>query len=312
MEKLNSIKNLMKKIALGILLFANVAAFAGGGWTQKKGKAYLKLSEYWIVFDQAFTASGDVADLLNERGIFNTNLYVEYGLTDRFNIITNATIFSHSVVGGSNIGTIQEKDQLSSIGDIDLSAKYRFTNSSSLFAVSGTFLLGLPTGKVNGGRTTFLQTGDGEFNQMIQVDASKSFSLGPKNKSSFISAFLAFNNRTTFADNFGDRISNSFSEEDNFSDEIRFGFEFGVELAAKKLWFISRVVGVESLKNSDVQIEGGSVFANNTEYISPTFELNYYATPKFGISGSVGGAFRGELIAAAPSFNVGVFLDLTK
>ena len=73
-----------------------------------------------------------------------------------------------------------------------------------------------------------------------------------------------------------------------------------------------RIIGIESLKNRDTEIEGGNIFANNIEYISPTLELNYYISPKVGISGAAGGAFRGEIIAAAPSYSLGIFLDLTK
>ena len=54
------------------------------------------------------------------------------------------------------------------------------------------------------------------------------------------------------------------------------------------------------------------VFANNVVYTSYSAEVNYYVKKRFGISASFASAFRGELIAAAPSYNVGVFLDTSK
>lgn len=156
-------------------------------------------------------------------------------------------------------------------------------------------LLGFPTGVPVAGELQNLQTGDGEFNQMIQLDAGKGFKIGKLN--AYTSLYAGFNHRTK-----------------GYSEEIRFGAELGMVFLKEKLWFIVRSNGVESLKNglTAQNMSSTGIFANNTEYISIAAELNYYLTKKIGFSASFAGAFRGEIIAAAPSYSAGVFLDLSR
>ncbi|MBK5277457.1 MAG: hypothetical protein JJE09_01210 [Bacteroidia bacterium] len=52
------------------------------------------------------------------------------------------------------------------------------------------------------------------------------------------------------------------------------------------------------------------IFSNNTEYVSPTLELNYQATQKIGVSGSGGFALAGRNILASPNWSMGVYFKL--
>jgi len=128
---------------------------------------------------------------------------------------------------------------------------------------------------------------------MIQLDAGTGFKLG-ENISAYASAYASFNNRTQ-----------------GFSEEFRLGIEAGVGLFNSKLWMITRVSNVESLQNGDTAetIMSTTIFANNTEFTSLGLEANYYVSDKIGVSASFTTAFRGEIIAAAPSYSVGIFLD---
>ncbi len=292
----------MKKYSFFLIFlffFSSNAALAGGPWTQLQGKGYFKLSEWWIVFDQHYTDAG-LIDPNVTTGIFNTALYAEYGLTNRLTTIVYAPLFSRNYMNNlvsSTTGDILVKGEaLNSIGDIDLSFKYGLTKRGSRFPVSATLLLGLPTGKSVGGALENLQTGDGEFNQMLQIDAGTSFQLG-KNTSSYVSGYVGYNNRSN-----------------DFSEEVRFGVEAGLGLLKQKLWLISRLNMVESLKNGATAetVTSTSIFANNSEYSSIGVEANYYLSSKLGVSASIASAFRGEIIAAAPSYSVGVFWDLSK
>jgi len=300
-------------ILVSVFLSQNTS-FAGGPWTQNKGKAYFKLSEFWIVFDEHFTASGDIDDNTT-TGIFNTYLYGEYGLTDRLTIMTNSALFTRSFINDrrSTTGTLlSEGDAINAIGDIDMGLKYQLTSKSSPIVVAASVVFGLPTGRIGAGKDNNLQTGDGEFNQIFRIDAGKGFKT--KNNPSYISGYLAFNNRTSSGENFTQRLGRGFNLglEDSFSDEVRFGLEYGIGLADERFWLIARFYSLESLKNGK-GIEGNTnIFANNTEYTGLSLEANYYINDKIGVSASSGGAFRGETIAASPSFNVGVFLDLSK
>lgn len=287
----------MKKITLAIVfLFAGQLVFAGGPWPQKKGGFYIKLSEWWTVFDQHYTDQGFL-DPNVTTSIFNTTLYAEYGLSDRFTATINTPLLSRNIVNNVRSATtsevIFEGDALNSFGDIDFSLKYGLTKPGAKFPISASLTLGIPTGVAQGGLQDNLQTGDGEFNQILQVHAGTGFNIG--NLSAYASTYIGYNNRTQ-----------------GFSEELRGGLELGLGLFQNKLWLNSRLNIVESLKNGDTAATttSTSIFANNSEFTSLGFEANLYLSKNFGVSAGVASALRGEIIAAAPAYNVGVFIDL--
>ncbi len=282
----------MRPISIIIaVIFLSTALNAGGGWPQPKGKGYLKLSEWWIISDQHFTDTGAI-DPNVTTGLFNTNLYFEYGLTDKFTIITNGAIFSRSynnnIVSGTTGEILDTGDAINGIGDIDLSLKYGLFSRGG-FSGSASLTFGLPLGEEQGGPQKNLQLGDGEFNQMLQFDLGKSFNWGYGN------AYAAYNNRT-----------------EGFSDEFRFGVEAGTSILNSRLSLTMRVFGILSLQNGAENLEPvfSSVFANNTEHVSFQPEVNYNFNDKYGISVSAGGAFYGRLIFASPSYSVGFYAKI--
>ncbi len=288
----------MKNIILFLfLVFITNNLQAGGPWPQPKGKGYFKLSEWWIVFDQHYTDAGKIDPNIT-TGIFNTTFYAEYGFTDRLTGILNAPLFSrnymNNVVSATTNDILTPGEAVNSIGDFDVGLKYGLTAQGAKIPLSLSLILGLPTGKESAGSLKNLQTGDGEFNQIFQVDAGIGFKLGQK-LPVYASGYVGFNNRSQ-----------------GFSEEFRFGLELGAGLFDKKLWLIGRLNAVESFKNGDTAetTTSTSIFANNTEFTGIAIEAAYYISPKWGVSASVAGAFRGEIIAAAPSYSVGVFYDL--
>lgn len=290
----------MKKVNLLFILVILVSSniFAGGPWTQKKGKGYYKLSEWWLTYNQHYTDSGEIDPNLT-TGIFNTSIYAEHGFTDRLTGIIYAPIFSrnyHNNQVSATTGEIDIKGEaLNSIGDFDITLKYGLTQAGAKIPISVSLTLGLPLGQTGKGELNILQTGDGEFNQMIQLDAGTGFQIG--NTNAYASAYVGINNRTN-----------------GFSEEFRYGIEFGVGLMQQKIWLISRLGGVESFQNGEQTnpFTNTSIFANNSEYTSFGIEAAYYVTKNTGFSVSFASAFRGRIIAAAPSYSVGVFYDLSK
>jgi len=287
----------MKHILIIIIISAfSTNTWAGGPWPQKKGGLYLKLSEWWTIFDEHYTDTG-LIDPNVTNGLFNTTLYTEYGLTDRFTGVVNAALFSRNYMNNIRSATTSELlipgEAINSIGDIDLSLKYGLTKPGAKIPIAITATFGIPTGVTAGGEFKNLQTGDGEFNQMIQIDAGTGFNFN--NISAYTSAFIGLNNRTR-----------------GFSEELRFGLELGFGFLNNKFWINGRLNAVESLKNGDTAATttSTSVFANNSEYVSLGVEANLYITNKLGISAGMASATRGEIIAADPSYSVGVFLDL--
>lgn len=290
----------MKKLTLVLSIYFLVQTFAqaGGGWPQPKGGVYLKLSEWWIVANQHYTDQGRI-DPNTTSGIFNSSIYGEFGLTDRITAIAHVPFFSraymNNVVSGTTGEVLIPGEAINGFGDSNLGIKYALTTISQI-RTAATLTFGLPLGESAGGTQGNLQIGDGEFNQILQLDASTAFSVNDKT-TIYGTATAGFNNRTK-----------------GFSDEFQYGLEVGLGLFNSKLWLVGKLTGVESLRNGTLASDANStsIFANNSEHTSLTTEVAYYITPKFGVSASYATAFRGELIFANPSYSVGVFLDLKK
>ncbi len=282
-------------IVLGLIFC--FSAFAGGGWPQPKGKTYLKLSQWWSVGNQHYTDLGLLDDNVT-LGIYNTSLYAEHGFTDRLTGVIYFPFFSrtfnNNLVSSTTGEILAPGDAINSIGDTDLKIKYGITKPGSKIAVSGSILFGIPLGNDAGGSQKNLQTGDGEFNQLLQLDAGTGIQLGGKT-GLYANAYAGFNNRTK-----------------GFSDEVRFGAEIGLGLNDYKWLFISRLNVLQSLENGSLpnQITSTSIFANNTEYTSIGFEANYTVNKKYGLSIAYATAVNGRIIVASPSYSVGVFVNL--
>lgn len=302
MVKLNNQirKTMLREFTLVFIACAiAVTSFAGGPWTQKKGQGYFKLSEWWVVFDEHFTDVG-LKDPNITTGIYNTSFYGEYGFTDRFTTTLYAPIFSrnymNNLVSATTGDVLVKGEAVNFMGDVDLAFKYGLTKPGSKIPVAVSVLFGVPTGKSSAGELNNLQTGDGEFNQMLQFDAGKGFNWSKK-VGGYASVYLGINHRTQ-----------------GFSEELRFGLETGAGLFNQKLWVTAKLFGIESFKNGATaeDITSTSIFANNTEYISYSFEASYYLKKRVGVSAGYASLLRGEIIAAAPSYTVGIFLDLSK
>lgn len=146
-----------------------VKEFSGGGWLQKKGSDYYKLSQYWVIADSHYTNTGQV-DPNATRGTFLTSLYGEYGIIDRLTAIVYFPFFVRALqyeqVSGTTGEVILEGDAVNSVGDTQLTIKYGLIQSDKI-AISGNFSLGLPFGINDGGRDGSLQTGTGKWNRPI-------------------------------------------------------------------------------------------------------------------------------------------------
>ncbi len=275
------------------LTFLSFSLLAGGGWPQPKGKGYFKLSEWWVVSDQHYTDVG-LIDPNITTGIFNTSLYAEYGFTDRLTGILYFPFFSRSynnnIVSGTTKEIITPGEAINGIGDTDISIKYGISRPGSGLAVAATLTFGIPLGNDSGGSLGNLQLGDGEFNQILSLDAGSGWELG--NTPFFANVNAGYNNRSK-----------------GFSDEVRLAFEMGANLFNKKVWLIGRLNVTESTKNGNATAlpNATSIFANNSEFTTLGGEVSYNINDNWGFSVSATTAIRGEIIFASPSFSVGVF-----
>lgn len=279
----------MKKILVLFLISSSFVSYGGGGWTKNKGKGYFKISQYTLIANQYFNPEGNLIRINPRISLYNTAIYGEYGLNDKFTTELYFPIFSRSVLNNlqKRNGEFIDGDKVSSVGDMNVSIKYGIHQEGST-VFSAKITLGLPLGDASGGRTGTLQTGDGEFNQMLSLDIGHSFYPIPV----YANVSAGLNNRTK-----------------NFSDEFRYSVEGGVTMGNFVL--IGRILGVKSLMNGNTEDNSNQgVFGNNVEYLSFTPEVLYNIKAHYGISAAAGTAFSGKQVLASPSFEIGFFLEL--
>lgn len=277
------------RFTLILFLLLSISEVSAGGWLPGRGKGFFKLGQRFIIANQFYNLNGEIIPI-STTSLYITSFYGEYGFSDRWAGILYAPIFFRSTLAEQRFlssGIVEPGDELNSIGDFDLGIKYRIMQKGS-FVLSGSLVLGLPLGNSGGGETGLLQSGDGEFNQLLKVEAGYSFYPSPF----YASAGLGVNNRTK-----------------DFSDEFRFSGEVGYT-PSDKLALIAKVEGVRSFKNGDAAAALTGIFSNNTAYVSYGPEIAYTATKKMGLTGGVFFAGAGRNILARPSYEVGVFLKL--
>lgn len=216
---------------IGLVLFVNVA-FAGG-WLKGKDKGFVKLNQSIMFGDRFYGSQGEGMDIIS-TGVYQTSLYAEYGIAKKFDVIAYIPIVSRLTLNSVKFtsGKTQEGDQFTSIGDADLGLKYGLRQGKPL-VISASLILGIPLGSTSGGNSELLQTGDGEFNQLLQFDFGYSFK-----KSFYANVGVGFNNRTN-----------------DFSEEFRGSFELGYEYK-KKLIVALKGSMVESFENGDAKNAG--------------------------------------------------------
>lgn len=284
----------LKKSILFLIIFTLLSQLTFSQWTRDKGKGYYKISGWYLQSDQHYTDTGDI-DPNATRSYFNLSFYGLYGISKKVNLIGYIPFFSRTVqndiVSGTTGETLMPGEAVNAIGDIDIGIIYSLLNKNN-WALSATLKLGLPTGEDEGGNNGSFQTGDGEFNQLLQLNLGRSLTIF-KN-SAYAKAYVGFNNRSN-----------------GFSDELKLGAELGIKFF-NKLFIIPRSKVNLSLNNGSLNAQNaqGNIFANNVEYVNMGVGGLYYITKKFGVSLGFDSAVSGRIIAANPSFSAGLFLDI--
>jgi hypothetical protein len=275
-----------QRIASFVLFFLSLTVAYAGGWPQKKGKGYFKLSQSILRADRYFNPEGMSIKIQPGISLYTTALYGEYGITDRLTLVGYIPFFTRAVQNNleRRNGEFVEGTALNSFGDTDIGIKYGLITDKSI-VMSATLSLGIPFGNTGGEDTNFLQTGDGEFNQRLIVDISKSFYPLPM----YANIMVGANNRTN-----------------GFSEEFHFGAELGYTY--RKITAIMRVQGVESFRNGlTADNTQQSVFGNNVEFFSLLPELIYeFKKDKAGVSATYMTALSGSQILASPAYSMGL------
>jgi len=260
----------------------NLTAQAGG-WPQPKGSYYFKISEWWIVSDQHFNNQGQIEANLVQYGYYATSLYGEYGFSNRLTGLVHFPFLNYTY---TQLPSTLQKQSIWRTGDADIGIKYGL-NFNKPIAWSASLILGFPLGYNEGDA---LMTGDGEFNQALRLEGSGGFRL--KKNEGWAGVYTGYNRRS------GD-----------FTDEMIFGVEAGINTSNDRLTFTIRLDGIKAIGNDPnaTSVNPQSLFSNYKEYLGLSPEIALHMSPSWGITIGAGTAFYGKNIFASPSFAVGVF-----
>lgn len=277
-----------KSLSTFILLVCNLSIVCATGWPQPRGGGFFKLDFSMIYSRQFFGDDGQVYDINGAGtalGNYTTSFYGEYGLSRRLTAITYVPFLVRNTVNegvGAITGEVLQPGlENTAFGDVDLGLKYHFLQKGS-FVLSGTLMLGLPTGDATNPHLLF--TGDGEFNQFARLD------WGYGQSRWYATGFLGINNRSK-----------------GFSEEFRYFGEVGYWLLKGRLLSSFKLNGVAPFNNGSPEGSANGLFANNVAFMSPQLGLTYEHKGEWGLSALVGGAVSGRNALASPAFSLGVF-----
>ena len=258
----------------------------GGAWPQPKSGGFFKLDHTFILASNFFDASGKVVPV-QELNQATSSFYGEFGISRRLTALAYLPLrvsnSSSAFALSQNGSPLDLQQRNTAFGDADLGMKFGILLNGPV-VLSARLQLGLPTGHAD--HHLGLPTGDGEFNQLLGLEAGLGLGKG------WLSGGLAFNQRS-----------------DGFSDEWRLNLELGWNLARQQLLLVGKMAVLQSLENGTAP-EGAFLFSNNQSYVSPQLEIAWKPKKHLGIVYRLGTALGGSNIQAAPSHSLGAFLQI--
>lgn len=280
-----------------VLLFISIfqSAFAGGPWPRKKNSGYAQLGFTYVGYNKLFNHEGKVVDLRRNVTDFTSQVYIDFGLTDRLTMVANLPfkyVATSSAIASADTSYFRDtvpSGNLFGLNNVMLGFKYNIINKRVLFSAG----LNAEANVAKYDSLTTLRTGPSTFVIHPYLSTGTTFYQGK-----FYTQLDA-----------GYRVRLK-----DYSDEVDFNFELGFSWN-QKTYFIANVagrftVGEGSLNNNVTPLSPNgrdlhtSLYPNNQQYvgyglkfIQKIKKVHLNAAVYFG---------TGQMVAAAPSYNLGV------
>jgi hypothetical protein len=271
-----------KLIILCVFSLFSTFVHAGGPWATGKGKAYTQLGASFNHYNAIFY-NGTILTLPPPITDNTYQFYGEFGITNKLTFISNIPFKTLSIKYKSNLTNVPYAvGNLNGFGNISLAGKYSFWEKGVNLAAQ----VQVQSSNNRTNYTTGLRTG---YSCWV-VTPSFIIGKGFKKWYAFAEAGMALR-------------SSGYSEEILSNAEIGYT-PFNRFLLA--LAFINK----NSLKNGNVDEKYGqetSLYVNNQSYNAFSLKVAYGFTDKIGVNLSANGAFAGNLVGAAPTFNASVY-----
>ncbi len=274
----------MKIIISILLIITSLSLFAGGPWLVKKNSGFLQIQSTFPggKYNRLFLENGSEASLNNKVLDYTFQAYLEYGVTDKLNLITT---LPYKYVATENLtsNSLLENGNLSGLGNSKIALKYGLLDKDIKIAISIQSNLNTTSKDFSKG----LITGYEANSIGLYTHIGKSFS---PNLYSFIEGGVN-------------------KSGNNFSDYLELHYELGYQIKAS-LWGALTLDIRESFKNGDYtnnNLRQTGLYTNNQEYFAYGIKTSYELKNKIGFTAATFGAFSGNYVAKIPTFSLGIY-----
>jgi hypothetical protein len=279
----------MRFVITILFLSITTISVAGGPWLTPKKTGFFQVQTTlpFGAYNQLFLANNTGLNLNREVLDINLQAYLEYGITDKINLITSLPL-KYISTGNTqepltNPILLQEGD-LIGLSNIKLGLKYRVSDKKMKVALSIQSSFNTTNRKLEKGLATGYQSNTiGTY-----AHIGKSFSKGK------IYSFLEG----------GINIASN-----DFSNFYEVHYEFGYQISSP-FWGVFTVDIRESLRdgnyrNSNLRQTG--FYTNNQEYLAYGFKFAYEFKNKIGLTAATFGALSGNYVAKIGTASLGIY-----
>lgn len=277
----------MKSIIILLLIIFPSYLFAGGPWLIKKKEGFFQLQTTLPVssFNRLFLENNQELNLNRSILDYTFQVYTEYGITDKLNLISTLP-YKHISTGEAE--TIIEpnllpKGNLNGFGNFKLALKYKLLDNNLKASISIQSSLKTISKKIDQG----LITGYDANSLGIYIAIGKSFSAKTY---SYIESGIN-------------------TSSNNFSTILDIHYELGHQFNSS-LWIVLTIDMRESLKDGtyrNEKLRQTGFYTNDQEYLSPGLKTNYELKNNIGFALATYAGLSGNYVGKVGMFSLGIY-----
>ena len=274
----------MKHLTLVIIVLFTSSLYAGGPWLNKKKEGFFQLQSTFPGggYNRLFLEDGNESILNRSVLDYTVQAYLEYGLTDKLDLISTLPYKFVSTESVSD-SSLLPAGNLNGLSNYKLGLKYQLSDKNFKIATSVQSSFNTISKDLRKG----LITGYDANSVGLYFHIGKGFS---KNLYSFIDA--------------GANVVGN-----NFSNYIDIHYEIGYQLKPS-LWTAFTLDLRESLKNGSYEnnnLKQTGLYTNDQEYFAYGIKTSYELKNKIGFTAATFGAFSGNYVAKISTFSLGIY-----
>ena len=266
-----------------------IPALAGGPWLYKNNAGFYQLQTTFVTSPYSELLQGTTSDktYLNREVLTNDfGGYVEYGLSDKLNLIAKLPfkyVSTGAVSDSVDHSTLLEEGSLLGLSNVELAAKYGVLNKRVQVAVSVNTVWNTISKDLDKGLVT------GYNYNAVGAFAHVGGSIGERGYAYTDVGYVL--------------TSNNFS--DYFQEHVEAGYRVGQALWLKVTLDVKKSMENGSYVNENQRQTG--LHPNDQDWIGFGFGAAYEFKNQVGFNITTGGAVRANYIGVSPPLTIGVY-----